>query len=126
MTWGYRDGDSQNLVNPITPPCKTLRRLQHVCREHLAADRVPYIAPVGLAYKAIYDDIIADGGALTDQGTFYNLYSNDGSHPSTRVVICRMCDSATMTGDSSMDCQILWTRFRYPNEVATGCGFGGL
>ena len=107
MTWGYRDGDSQNAwLNPDYPTMQAnLEAGYNMYAENITtADRTPYIAPVGLAYKAIYDDIIADGGTPTDQGTlFYNLYSNDGSHPSTRGSYLAACViHATMTGDSSI------------------------
>ncbi|MDE0708540.1 MAG: hypothetical protein OSB33_06280, partial [Candidatus Poseidoniales archaeon] len=61
-------------------------------------------APVGLAYKAIYDDIVVDGGTPTDQGTlFYNLYSGDGSHPSIQGTYLAACVMhSTITGDSSI------------------------
>ncbi|MDE0708788.1 MAG: hypothetical protein OSB33_07560, partial [Candidatus Poseidoniales archaeon] len=67
-------------------------------------ERAPYIAPVGLAYKVIYDDIVDDGGTPTDQGTlFYNLYSSDGSHPSTQGTYLAACVMhSTITGISSI------------------------
>ena len=70
MTWGYRDGDSQNAwLNPDYPTMQAnLEAGYNMYAENITtADRAPYIAPVGLAYKAIYDDIIADGGTPTDQ-----------------------------------------------------------
>ena len=107
MTWGYRNGDSNNAwLNPDYPTMQAnLESGYNMYAENITtADRTPYIAPVGLAYKAIYDDIIADGGTPTDQGTlFYNLYSNDGSHPSTRGTYLAACVMhSTMTGDSAI------------------------
>jgi len=107
MTWGYRDGDSQNTwLNPDYPTMQAnLEAGYNMYAENITTtDRIPYIAPVGLAYKAIYDDIIAEGGIPTDQGTlFYNLYSGDGSHPSTRGTYLAACVMhSTMTGDSSI------------------------
>lgn len=107
MTWGYRDGDANNAwLNPDYPTMQAnLEAGYNMYAENITtADRMPYIAPVGLAYKAIYDGIIADGGTPTDQGTlFYNLYSGDGAHPSTRGTYLAACViHSTMTGDSSI------------------------
>ena len=107
MTWGYRDGDSNNAwLNPDYPTMQAnLESGYNMYAENITtADRVPYIAPVGLAYKAIYDGIIADGGTPTDQGTlFYNLYSGDGSHPSTRGTYLAACVMhSTISGESSI------------------------
>ncbi len=107
MTWGYRDGDSNNAwLNPDYPTMQAnLEAGYNMYAENITTtERAPYIAPVGLAYKAIYDDIIADGGTPTDQGTlFYNLYSGDGAHPSTRGTYLAACViHSTMTGDSSI------------------------
>ncbi|MBJ84229.1 MAG: hypothetical protein CMB52_01755 [Euryarchaeota archaeon] len=106
MTWGYRDGDSNNAwLNPDYPTMQAnLEAGYNMYAENITtAERAPYIAPVGLAYKAIYDGIIADGGTPTDQGTlFYNLYSGDGAHPSTRGTYLAACVMhSTMTGESS-------------------------
>jgi len=107
MTWGYRDGDSQNAwLNPDYPTMQAnLEAGYNMYAENITtADRAPYIAPVGLAYKAIYDDIVTNGGTPTDPGTlFYNLYSSDGSHPSTRGTYLAACVMhSTMTGDSAI------------------------
>ena len=107
MTWGYRDGDSNNAWrNPDYPTMQAnLESGYNMYAENITtAERTPYIAPVGLAYKAIYDDIVANGGTPTDQGTlFYNLYSSDGSHPSTRGTYLTACVMhSTITGDSSI------------------------
>jgi hypothetical protein len=41
------------------------------------------IAPVGLAFKEIHDEeILAGRDPLDPNGSFYALYSSDGSHPS--------------------------------------------
>ena len=107
MTWGYRDGDSQNAwLNPDYPTMQAnLEAGYNMYAENITtANRTPYIAPVGLAYKAIYDEIIADGGTPTDQDTlFYSLYSGDGSHPSTRGTYLAACViHSTITGISSI------------------------
>ena len=107
MTWGYRNGDSNNAwLNPDYPTMQAnLESGYNMYAENITtAERTPYIAPVGLAYKAIYDEIVADGGTPTDQGTlFYNLYSSDGSHPSTYGTYLAACVMhSTITGISSI------------------------
>jgi len=107
MTWGYRNGDSNNAwLNPDYPTMQAnLESGYRMYAENVTtSDRQAYIAPVGLAFKVIYDDIIAEGGTPTDSGTlFHNLYSNDGSHPSTRGTYLAACVMhSTVTGDSSI------------------------
>ena len=108
MTWGYRDGDSNTAwLNPDYPTMQAnLESGYNMYAENITTtERAPYIAPVGLAYKVIYDDIVADGGMPTDQGTlFYNLYSSDGSHPSTQGTYLAACVMhSTITGESSLN-----------------------
>ena len=56
-----------------------------------------WVAPVGLAFEHIHDKIVAEGGTPTNSGnTFYNLYTNDGSHPSLSLLSC--C-SSTLCND---------------------------
>ena len=61
-----------------------------------------WIAPVGLAWKAIHDDIVAANGVPTAPGNmFYDLYTNDGSHPSLSGSYLSACVMyATLTGHS--------------------------
>ena len=86
MTWGYREGDSSNTWR--YPDYKTM---QHHLRDGYVdyrdntsnVLRTVWIAPVGLAYEHIYDDIIASGeNPLASTSLFWNLYSSDGAHPS--------------------------------------------
>ena len=107
QTWGYRDGDANNAWrNPDYPTMQGhLESGYRLYAENVTTEnRTAYIAPVGLAFKVIYDDIVAAGGNPTDSSTlFYSLYSSDGAHPSARgsyVAACVMY--ATMTGDTSV------------------------
>jgi len=86
MTWGYREGDSSNTLR--YPDYKTM---QHHLRDGYVdyrdntsnSLRTVWVAPVGLAYEHIYDDIVSSGGnPLSSSSLFWNLYSSDGSHPS--------------------------------------------
>jgi hypothetical protein len=83
MTWGRRDGDSQNAN--LFPDFLTMQaRLEEGYRRYAeAADRAVYTAPVGVAFKAVYDAVVAVGETPTDADTcFFRLYDGDGSHPS--------------------------------------------
>jgi hypothetical protein len=86
MTWGHRDGDSYNP--DLNPDFKTMNEhllhgysvFQTVTR---ASDgsRETYIAPVGLVFEDIFDNLstlYSDTPAL-----FTNLYNEDGFHPSS-------------------------------------------
>jgi len=107
QTWGYRDGDSTNAVrNPDYPTMQAnLESGYRLYAENLTdAERTAYIAPVGLAFQVIYDDIVAAGGTPTDSGSlFYTLYSSDGAHPSARGSYLAACViHATLAGTSSV------------------------
>ncbi|HIF04959.1 MAG TPA: hypothetical protein EYQ80_06120, partial [Candidatus Poseidoniales archaeon] len=79
QTWGYRDGDSNNMWrNPDYPTMQAnLESGYRLYAENVTTEnRTAYIAPVGLAFQVIYDEIVAAGGTPTDSGTlFYGLYS---------------------------------------------------
>ena len=104
MTWGRRAGDSVNTQR--FPDFSTMQDelasgyLDY--RDNITAngDKV-WVAPVGLAFEHIHDKIVAEGGTPTNSGnTFYDLYSNDGSHPSLSGSYLSACVLyATITGD---------------------------
>ena len=102
MTWGRRHGDSMNEW--LFPDFSTMQdRLEEGYRRYAAAvdaPRVVHIAPVGLAFAAVHDGILADGGTPTDDGTcFSRLYSGDGSHPSAEGTwVAGATIAATLTG----------------------------
>ncbi|HEX2676690.1 MAG TPA: hypothetical protein VHM19_08625 [Polyangiales bacterium] len=79
MTWGRRDGDSQNME--LLPDFQTMQdKLEAGYRDYAKAIRdAGYdvtIAPVGLAFAAIHDD------GTNAKVQFASLYADDGSHPS--------------------------------------------
>ncbi len=107
MTWGRRDGDS---TNPTMYPNYTV--MQHrlevgylAYAENLSTpDRPVYVAPAGLAFQRIHDDIVAQGGDPLAQGSlFRSLYSSDGSHPSlSGSYLAASVLYATLTGNSPL------------------------
>jgi hypothetical protein len=86
MTWGRRDGDSRNPS--LYPDFLTMQeRLETGYRAYAQAIRdAGYgvsIAPVGPAFRLVYDNLVAVGEDPTEAGSsFYRLYAGDGSHPS--------------------------------------------
>ncbi len=110
MTWGRRDGDSTNpgLYPNFTVMQARLEAGYGYYAENISTDDRPaYIAPVGLAFKHVHDDIIAGGGDPTAQGTmFYDLYQGDGSHPSRQGSYLASCVLyATLTGNTPVGLQ---------------------
>jgi hypothetical protein len=86
MTWGRHKGDPLN--QELYPDFKTMQqRLTDGYRAYAAeigaTNRRLFIAPVGLAWEKVYDDIVtAQGDPLADDTRFTQLYTDDGSHPS--------------------------------------------
>ena len=86
MTWGYRNGDSNNQWrNPDYLTMQgNLDSGYRLYAENVSTPTRPaFVAPAGLAFKHIYNEIVAQGGTPEDSGTlFSDLYSSDGAHPS--------------------------------------------
>jgi len=105
MTWGYKDGDSNNQWrNPDYPTMQLhLQQGYEMYLENITTQSEPaFIAPIGLAYKHLYD-AIANTGANPSAGStpFSTLYSSDGSHPSIDGTYLSACVfHAVITGES--------------------------
>ncbi len=103
MTWGRRDGDSVNTQR--FPDFSTMQDELEAgyldYRDNMSSHGDVWVAPVGLAFEHIHDQIIANGGTPTNSGnTFYDLYSSDGSHPSiSGSYLAGLVIYATITGD---------------------------
>ena len=105
MTWGRRDGDNTNRA--IYPDFLTMQaRLTAgylAYASAMSADGEPaFVAPVGLAFRRIYEDIEQTGGDPTAaDSAFTRLYVADGSHPSVQGTYLAGCVLlATVTGRS--------------------------
>ena len=88
MTWGRREGDSQNpeLYPDFLTMQAELAEGYSAYVELASADGTQaWLAPAGLAWQRVYQDQL-DAGAdpLTAGGPFHSLYIEDGSHPSER------------------------------------------
>jgi hypothetical protein len=87
LTWGRRNGDVDNP--DLYSDFLTMQGLLTVGYKRFQSatstpQRPTYIAPIGLVFRTIYNDMINDKSSPTNDGTlFSNLYSQDGSHPST-------------------------------------------
>jgi MYXO-CTERM domain-containing protein len=95
MTWGRRDGDNTNP--DLYPDFETMQaRLTDGYLTYVSlasADGTPaWVAPAGLAWARVYDDVVAGGGDPTaPDSPFYQLYVDDGSHPSPRGTYLAAC-----------------------------------
>jgi hypothetical protein len=104
LTWGYRDGDSQNPM--ISPDYKTMQShltFGYTNYQSLSSTetRSTYVAPAGLVFEDIYDNLAtlyADTPNL-----FVQLYRDDGSHPSTLgTYLASLTIFCTITGRSPL------------------------
>lgn len=95
LTWGRRDGDSRNPGR--FPDFSTMQGYltagYEAFRDVSSSEvRPTYIAPVGVAFELVYDDVAGAGDVPEDSGTsFYRLYASDGSHPSTEGSYLAAC-----------------------------------
>ncbi len=107
LTWGRRDGDSYNAAR-----YEDFSTMQALLTEGYTAyaaatstkKRPTWIAPVGLAFAHVHDDIVLAGDEPTDPDSlFYLLYVEDGSHPSSLGSYLAACVFyATVTGKSTV------------------------
>lgn len=108
MTWGRRSGDPSNalIYSNYTNMQDRLEEGYIDFRDNMSTpSRDVWIAPVGLAFKEIYYNVIAEGATPELVGnTFYDLYTSDGSHPSLSGSYLAACVLyATMTGESPVN-----------------------
>jgi hypothetical protein len=104
MTWGRREGD--NEVIDLFPDFMTMQNALTAgymkYSELLSTpDRPVLIAPAGLAWQAVWEDAVAQGkDPLDPEGTFWRLYTSDGSHPSQLgSYLATLVVYATITGN---------------------------
>jgi hypothetical protein len=105
MTWGRRDGDSQN--DHIYPDFSTMQdRLTAGYLTYVdqlsTPERPVWVIPAGLAWQTVHDDLVAAGVDPTDGITlFTQLYVSDGSHPTIEgSVLIAATALAALTGRS--------------------------
>jgi uncharacterized protein (DUF2141 family) len=104
LTWGRRDGDAQNPE--LYPDFSTMQQrltdgyLAYI--EAVEEDGRPraWLAPAGLAFQRIHDDLVAAGEDPTVGDTaFTRLYTDDGSHPSASgSYLAALTIAASLTG----------------------------
>ncbi|MDA9571325.1 hypothetical protein N9R71_00905 [Candidatus Poseidoniales archaeon] len=109
MTWGRRSGESgpqwhQYSINQnyTIMQDRLADGYTYYAENISAAGNTVWIAPVGLAFKTIHDEVMDSGSDPTQSGNlFYDLYDADGSHPSLKGSYLAACVLyATMTGES--------------------------
>ena len=108
MTWGYRAGDL--LENPVLYNNYTemQNRLEQGYIDYhddlTTVNRDVFIAPVGLAFANLYEQVKDEGGQPEAIGNiFYDLYDGDGKQPSHKGSYLAACVLyASMTGNFSV------------------------
>ena len=105
MTWGRRIGDPTNptIYSNFTMMQDRLESGYIDYRDNMSTPtRDVWIAPVGLAYKHIHDNINLTGiDPIMSGNTFFDLYTADGSHPSLSGSYLAACVLyASMIGES--------------------------
>jgi len=86
LTWGRLDGDDR--YPDIYPDYSAMQdRLTEgvlaYASEWSTAERPVFVAPAGLGYQQIHDQLVADGQDPVAEGTaFHDLFYEDGGHPS--------------------------------------------
>ncbi len=91
MTWGYRNGDSNNQWRfPDFPTMQHHLKTGYLAyAENLSTpDRPVFVAPVGLAHWNIFDSLT---NPTSDGTIFSDLYAADDSHPSIQGTYLAAC-----------------------------------
>ena len=108
MTWGRRERDSNNVE--LFPDFLTMQgKLTEGYLRYVQATstnrRPTYVAPAGLVFQTIRNDLVVQGINPSDPGTlFRQLYQNDGSHPSVAgTYVAALTLYTSMTGQSPKD-----------------------
>jgi len=86
LTWGRRDLDSNNpevFPNFTVMQDKLTEGYMRYVEETSTPERPTYVAPVGLVFQTIHEDLVQQGLVPNGGETLFTaLYSGDGSHPS--------------------------------------------
>merc|ERR1711972_572750 len=101
QTWGRRDGHATipHLGTFTDMSDAVIQGYQHYASLITRAGRSPIVAPVGLAFRLIYDGVLAAGQNPGDSASlFHRLYDDDATHPSalgTYLAACVLFGSIT-------------------------------
>ncbi|CAB9526051.1 expressed unknown protein [Seminavis robusta] len=124
MTWGRRAGDDMNRdIYPdfLSHQARLTKGYEQYLEKTSTEQRPTWVAPVGLVYQNIYNSIKErqgiDPGNTTDC-LFYQLYMDDGSHPSIYgSYLAALTMYTSMTGADPR--QVQWMPPGVEPEVAT-------
>ena len=129
MTWGRRNGDDYNRALYPDYPTMQARITQgykHYQQATSREGRPTYMAPVGLVFDNIYQQCLDHKGKVygdnnnpgTDQDSlFYQLYAEDGSHPSLAgSYLAALTIYTSILGDDPRD--VHWTPPGLPSSIA--------
>jgi hypothetical protein len=107
MTWGRRNGDSG--FPDMYPDFLTMNHMiEEGYRRYVegtsTASRLTKMAPVGLGFERIYQDLVDRGDDPLQASDFSLLYRGDGSHPTRRGSFFAACVIyATISGKDPRD-----------------------
>jgi hypothetical protein len=109
MTWGRRNGDSYNpalFADFLTMQDRLIMGYMRYVEATTSSTHQTYVAPVGMVFRNVYNDLVRAGTRPEDDGTLFTLlYHGDGSHPSAlgTYVAC-LTFYTSMTGrDPTLD-----------------------
>mgnify|MGYP002713029586 CR=1 FL=1 len=105
MTWGYADGDSMNpnrFATFLQMQGYLVQGYDDLAAQMSAYGNKVYIAPAGLGFLAVYNDLQAIGqDPLAADSLFRQLYVADGKHPSLQgSYLAAAIVAASYTGKS--------------------------
>lgn len=102
QTWGRRDGhQSRSYLNTFVAMNDYVEQgYAHYASQVTRPGRTPLVAPVGRAFRLIYDHALSTGPQPSDPGSyFHRLYDPDASHPSAMGTYLAACVLySTITG----------------------------
>ncbi|MBP46336.1 MAG: hypothetical protein CMH53_00130, partial [Myxococcales bacterium] len=86
MTWGRRQGDASNSFMSTFKSMQSAlaKGYEGYVQKTSTSTRPILMAPAGLAFEAIFDDLVAAGqDPVAEDSIFSRLYEPDGSHPTS-------------------------------------------
>lgn len=111
MTWGRRKSDKGNphiFPDFLTMQAKLTAGYLHYVRATSTPECPTFVAPCGLVFETIYQDLVKEGKNPIESGSlFHELFAKDGHHPSLAgSYVAAVTLSASLTGKDATE--LLW------------------